>query len=392
MLQKNNLKKYIKDNSFNQFKDKKKIELNQLYKKFIVILSNQNLLIDFSKEDREVIKSVQKDFEQNILPEQEKNETLFKIKANTYAEISTFNNNKDIIKYLIHRYRYEIYPKIKKLHIYPPLVQIEPSSICNFRCVFCFETDKSFTDKKNGFMGTMTIDVFKKIIDEIEEKVEFVTLASRGEPLVSNNIEKMLEYTSDKFLNLKINTNASLLNETKIHAILSSKVKTIVFSADAADSKLYKKLRVNGNLEKTLQNIKLFVDIKNKHYKNNKIITRVSGVKFNEEQKFEDMENLWSDIVDQVAFVNYNPWEDSYNKKSNNIVAPCSDLYRRIFVWWDGKVNPCDVDYKSHLNIGNISENTLKNLWNSEQYNELRNKHINSKRQTISPCNACSVV
>ena len=87
-------------------------------------------------------------------------------------------------------------------------------------------------------MGTMTIDVFKKIIDEIENKVEFVTLASRGEPLVSNNIEKMLEYTRDKFLNLKINTNASLLNETKIHAILSNNVKTIVFSADAADSKV----------------------------------------------------------------------------------------------------------------------------------------------------------
>jgi len=64
MLQKNSSKKYIKDNSFNQFKDKKKIELNQLYKKLIVILSNQNLLIDFSKEDREVIKSVKKDFEQ----------------------------------------------------------------------------------------------------------------------------------------------------------------------------------------------------------------------------------------------------------------------------------------------------------------------------------------
>ena len=76
MLQKNNSKKYVKDNSFNQFKDKKKIELNQLYKKLIVILSNQNLLIDFSKEDREVIKSVKKDFEQNILLEQKKIETL----------------------------------------------------------------------------------------------------------------------------------------------------------------------------------------------------------------------------------------------------------------------------------------------------------------------------
>ena len=78
----------------------------------------------------------------------------------------------------------------------------------------------------------------------------------------------MLAYTNDKFLNLKINTNASLLNENKIHAILSSGVKTLVFSADAADEKLYAKLRVNGDLKKVLKNIELFNKIKHNKYKN----------------------------------------------------------------------------------------------------------------------------
>ena len=36
----------------------------------------------------------------------------------------------------------------------------------------------------------------------------------------------------------------------KIHAILAGGVKTLVFSADAADEKLYSELRVNGNLKK----------------------------------------------------------------------------------------------------------------------------------------------
>ena len=54
----------------------------------------------------------------------------------------------------------------------------------------------------------------------------------------------------------------------------------MVFSADAADSELYKKLRVNGSLEKTVSNIKKFKEIQLKHYSKSKIITRVSGVKF----------------------------------------------------------------------------------------------------------------
>ena len=88
--------------------------------------------------------------------------------------------------------------------------------------ILFYETDKTFTDKKSGHMGTMKLELFKKIIDEIEGKVQFVTLASRGEPIACKEINEMIKYTSAKFLNLKINTNASLLTEEKIHAILSS--------------------------------------------------------------------------------------------------------------------------------------------------------------------------
>ena len=93
----------------------------------------------------------------------------------------------------------------------------------------------------------MKLEMFKLIVDQAENNIEFISLASRGEPLVSPVIEKMLEYTRGKFLSLKINTNASVLTEKKCHAILQGGVQTIVFSADAADAELYKKLRVMEN-------------------------------------------------------------------------------------------------------------------------------------------------
>ena len=240
-------------------------------------------------------------------------------------------------------------------------------------------------------MGTMEVDLFKDIIDEAKDNIEFISLASRGEPLVNPQFEEMIKYTDGKFLNLKINTNASLLNEKKCHAILSSGVKTLVFSADAADEKLYSKLRVNGKLETVLKNIELFNSIKEKNYKNKKIITRVSGVKYSDEQNFQKMEKFWKNLVNQVAFVEYNPWENIYIKKPNDINTSCSDLWRRMFIWWDGKVNPCDTDYKSTLKIkqynGNISE-----TWLSENYQLIRNQHLTEKRQSIKPCRSCNVI
>ena len=72
----------------------------------------------------------------------------------------------------------------------------------------------------------------------------------------------MIEYSIDKFLNFKVNTNASLLTEKHCHALLSGGAKTVVFSADAAEEPLYSQLRVRGKLKKVLENIERFQKIR----------------------------------------------------------------------------------------------------------------------------------
>ena len=379
---------YKKHNSFFALKHKKNKEINSAIDRINKVVSNNSIVDKLSLENKKILNKVIKDLtaEDNKLKKEN-----FNLKSNVIAEINTINDF-DLPRYLVHRYRYEIFPQTKIIDNFPPYLQIEPTSICNYRCVFCFETDPTFTNKKNGHMGQMKLDLFKKIIDQAEGNIEFISLASRGEPLACPDIVKMIEYTYDKFLNLKINTNASLLDEKKCHAILSGGVKTIVFSADAATEPLYSKLRVNGSLSKVLKNIENFKKIKETKYPNNPIISRVSGVKFDKDQNLSSMEKMWGELVDQVAFVNYNPWENSYNKPSNDITNPCSDLWRRMFVWWDGKINPCDVDYKSHLSVGSFPKNGIKSAWNSKEYKKLRENHLKKNRRKVSPCSSCTVV
>jgi wyosine [tRNA(Phe)-imidazoG37] synthetase (radical SAM superfamily) len=381
-------KEYVKHNSFINLNISNSNEEQELISKKIKhSLESEKKEKKLSPYKNQVLDKV---FHDLFTVENKTNET-FKLTPNVIAEIQTLDNEQ-IPKYLFHRYRYEIYPKLNKADDYPPYLQIEPSSICNYRCVFCFETDKSFTSKKGGYMGTSTLDLYKKIIDEAEGNIEFISLASRGEPLVSKEIIPMLKYSERKFLNLKMNTNASLLTEKISHAILSDTIKTLVFSADAADPELYKKLRVNGSLEKILKNIEIFNKIKEKHYPKSKIITRVSGVKVNEQQSFDSMKKLWSGLVDQVAFVDYNPWESVYSTPKNDIVKPCSDLWRRMFVWWDGKVNPCDTDYKSVLSSETFPKTSLKEIWTGSNYKKLRETHLVGNRQKVFPCKSCTLI
>ena len=378
---------YKKYDSFVGFKLKEKYNQNYFISNLKLVIENKKNLKKLNKYDLEILNYVKKD----LFFEGTNNRPKFEIKPNVVKEIQTLNSDQ-IPKYLVHRYRYEIHPQIRIYDDYPPYLQIEPTSICNYRCVFCYQTDNTFNKRSFGHMGHMTLDTFKKIVDQAEGNIEFISLASRGEPLLCPDFIKMLDYTRDKFFNLKINTNASLLDDNMSHAILKSGVKTLVFSADAADSTLYSKLRVNGKLERIVKNIKNFREIKRKNYPNSKIITRVAGVKVNNQQNLRDMEAFWSDMVDQIAFVDYMPWENVYDSKLSEINTPCSDLWRRMFIWWDGKVNPCDVDYKSKLSVGNIMEKNISNLWKSENYKKLRTEHGSNKRKNYSPCNRCVLV
>ena len=101
------------------------------------------------------------------------------------------------------------------------------------------------------------------------------------------------------------------------------------------------------------------------------------------------MNKFYQEFADEIALVNYDPWESAYENPVNDIKETCSELFRRIFVWWDGKVNPCDFDYKSTLSKWNAKTHSIKEIWGSVYFNKIRELHTTNKRNTIEPCKRC---
>ena len=189
-LTKNKKKIYSKQKSFvnlNLFFQEDKIKALKIKIKKIIYTKNKpNNIV---KNQDEIINYLKKDLFENG----NNNRPKFELSPNIVKEIFLLED-KDILRYLLHRYRYDIYPQIFMMDDYPPYLQIEPTSMCNYRCVFCFQTNKDFTKKSNGYMGHMTLDIFKQTVDQVEGNIEFISLASRGEPLSCPDIEKMLKY------------------------------------------------------------------------------------------------------------------------------------------------------------------------------------------------------
>ena len=218
------------------------------------------------------------------------------------------------LDYLIVRYKFRMYPAQQKVSKFPSYLLIEPTSICNLRCVMCFQIDETFTRDKSN-MGLMPWKLFTSVVDQAASHgCQSITMASRGEPTLHKRFGDMLKYIHSKnLLDTKINTNATKLNDELIHDILKSEVATVTFSVDATNAETYEKIRVRGKFDEVLSNIKNFNEIRSKHYPNSVTTTRVSGVAVMPDQDPEEMREFWSDLIDEVTIVPNLPRWDSYN-------------------------------------------------------------------------------
>jgi radical SAM protein with 4Fe4S-binding SPASM domain len=201
----------------------------------------------------------------------------------------------------------------------------------------------------------------------------------------------MLDYCKGKFFEVKMNTNATRLTDKLIHKILQSGVTDIVFSVDSYKKEEYESIRIGGIFEQVFNNIKKFTDIKKNEYPNSKCSTRVSGVKVSESQNSEEFNKFWSKYVDHVVMVTMkHRWDTYHNSTEIMSPNPCSILWGRMYVWYDGKCNPCDEDYKSELEVGNVNTKSIKEIWHDQQYTLLRKLHQEGNRKSVFPCDRCA--
>ncbi|MCX6799337.1 MAG: radical SAM protein, partial [Candidatus Diapherotrites archaeon] len=237
----------------------------------IGFLNKKKAELTYVKDKVSKAKDIDKTIQSGIL------KNLKTIMGNQEVEWLSKNGEDRVVEYLIHRYKFKIYPKMKILAPFPLYLLIEPTSICNLNCVMCFQQDSFFREKEN--LGTIDFEFFKSLVDQaIENDCKALTMASRGEPTLHKEFGRMLRYCKGKFLELKINTNATMLDEKTSRGILEAGADIVVFSIGSSRPEEYKKIQVGGKFEAVLENIKRFNEMRNSKRECNKTSLRVSGV------------------------------------------------------------------------------------------------------------------
>lgn len=282
---------------------------------------------------------------------------------------------------------------------YPPSeVFIEPTNHCNLKCIIC--PHGSGLKREKGFMS---LDSFKKILKEvIKAKVLRATLNFAGEPLLNKNIFDMIRLAKVNNLYTRIHTNATLLPEDYSRRIIDSGLDELSFSFDDPRKEVYERIRVNASYEKTLANIKIFLEIK-KGLKAKKPYTLIQRIKLSDSDDSDCVDTDYRKLFDGLGVNKFHTilthnWagscQDSFIEKEDydSTKSPCRAIWSRFAIGWDGKVYACCNEMNGKLLVGNLNTESLLDIWNGPQILNLRDKMLNGKYEEIEACRNCDVL
>jgi radical SAM protein with 4Fe4S-binding SPASM domain len=275
-------------------------------------------------------------------------------------------------------------PGVPRVSAYPKTVIIETTNACNLRCKMCHVWGEGVTKKRE--VGFIAEDMWKKVIDELSDWDESITVAlhGAGEPILHKDFLKILSYAASK-KNLAVGflSNGSLWTEELAKAILDTDVSWIGFSVDGADPVKYKNYR-GADLKRVESSIEYLISSR----KNNKPSIFVNMVALPDLDP-EAFISRWIDKVDEVKISTYRPvgHRDFLTEKVKRI--PCYLLNDMLVITWNGKAVLCCEDIWAENIVGKFPEQSLAEIWHSAAFNKMRRLHNKGKYGDIQICATC---
>jgi radical SAM protein with 4Fe4S-binding SPASM domain len=270
----------------------------------------------------------------------------------------------------------------------PLTLAIESTAKCNLFCPMCPRENIHFPPRD------MELPLFKKIIDEGKNFLEFAVPYGVGEPLLNPEIFDMLAYCKQVGVPSGISTNATTLTEESSRRLIRAGLDYIIFAFDGATKATYEKYRKGAEFEKVRSNILTFLRVKKEL--NSKIFCIIQMVRLKENShEIPELIRMWRvDGVDEVRIKKdevHNagsaiPGDDAERPPMRH---PCYLLWRGpMYIHYDGTVFPCCYIYPEEP-VGNLKKNTLTEIWNSDKMVQLREAHIRGDLSQYKACQNC---
>ncbi len=279
-------------------------------------------------------------------------------------------------------------------------IYVEITNACNLSCKFC-----SVSERSKIFMPTSSFEI---VLQKIYQYTDYIYLHVKGEPLLHPQISDILDLCA--FFNLKtvIVTNGTLLKNTEKVLVGSPAIKQINIS-----------LHCNSELPVTIpemEYLQAIIDFINIVHKETEIIISLRFWNQNKTDEKSTISNLpLYQVLEEALNLDFKinetlkpgaglkiadklwlnsdyefTWPGLF-REVVGISGTCLGLRDQLAILSNGTVVPCCLDGEGVIALGNIFDNNLPEIIESERAISILNGFKNSKR--VEPlCHRCGFI
>lgn len=286
----------------------------------------------------------------------------------------------------------------------PMVLFVDPSSACNFKCKFCPNGDADLIRKTGRWQGAMDLSLYKKVIGDLKEfgePLKVLRLYKDGEPFLNSNFAEMVRYAKENGVARFIDTttNGSLLQLERIKPALDAGIDRINISVDGLSSDQFLSFTgVKVDFEKYVDSIRRLYEMKGSC----EICIKIAGDFLSEDDKAR-FYSIFGNYADRIFIENVAPcWPEFdvenllgisiskgiYDQPIKEVMT-CPYIFYSLSVNSDGTVSLCFLDWSRKLIVGDVRNESLKDIWNGERLLRYRINHLRGKRKEDSVCGVC---
>ena len=315
--------------------------------------------------------------------------------------------NKKTAAFLLNKFL----PKLR-IDLFPPFLEIEPTTVCNFACLCC---EHSYWKEPSK---NMNFEQFKKMFDSFG-RPKWLGLTGIGSSYLNKDYHKMLAYAKSRGTIIEVFDHfAHFKNDAEIRELIEIGPDFQFISTYGATPKSFEKVCRGSNYTVIEKNIRRFVELKKQmkkrfpilsfHY----IITKDSKDEvlqfldfihslntdigevlitpmlhtYKEAEKYAvEIDENYIKMVRERAkqykipiTVNMSAKQDSEGLERKPPIRNCKE-YIMPFIFVTGHVTPCCAqnednqrDWQKKLSLGNALEKPFREIWYSPRYKAMR--------------------
>jgi len=259
----------------------------------------------------------------------------------------------------------------------PPRVQIQTQAGCNGRCIFCPNADVT----KSGIeMGRMSFELFQRIIDQIAETgPRRIMPYLQNEPLGDQRIPEFVQYIAERIpaATTLITTNGTKLTEEMGERLVDAGLKRLKVSLQSLDDEVNRAI-MGYDATPVVENVLAFKRLlKRKRSKLDlrvsMIVTSCNAAEINVARRFwkrHGVRLVTSALENRGG--NIENAEELNPGKAMARMGDCIRPSREMCVLFDGRVVLCCVDWYRTVVAGDLSTQTVSEVWNGPVFEAVR--------------------